>query len=182
MTAKQQWAIVGIVVAVMAGGLFTASRFLSEELAPVNVGSKAPVFAAATLDDKPVTRTLKNYRGDVVLLNIWATTCGPCRVEMPSIDSLYQHYKPQGFKVVAISTDPPGMTQAIRDFAKEYKLSFDILYDSVSAINQQYQIWGYPYSFIISRDGVIHKKWIGPDNWNSPDNRKLIEQLLAASP
>lgn len=181
MTVKQQWTIVGAVVALMAGGLWTASHFLREELVPVTVGSKAPIFEAATLDDKPVTKTLKDYRGDVILLNIWATTCIPCRTEMPSIDSLYQVYKPKGFKVVAVSTDNPGMTQAIRDFAKEYKLTFDILYDSVSAINQQYQIYGYPYSFIISRDGVIHKKWIGPDNWNSPDNRKLIEQLLAAS-
>lgn len=181
MTAKQQWAIVGVVVALMAGGLFTASRFLSEELAPVNVGSKAPVFAAPTLDDKPVIKTLEDYKGDVVLLNIWATTCIPCRKEMPSMENLYQSYKQQGFKIVAISTDQPGMAQAIREFTKEYKLTFDILYDSVGVINQQYQIWGFPYSFVISRDGIIHKKWIGENDWNSPENRKLIEQMLAQS-
>ncbi|MEP6836296.1 MAG: TlpA disulfide reductase family protein [Gemmatimonas sp.] len=181
MTARQQWAIVGIVVAILGGGLWAASHFMGEELAPVNIGSKAPVFKAATVDETPLVKTLKDYKGDVVLLNIWATTCPPCRQEMPSIDSLYQQYKGKGLRVVAISTDPPGMAQNIRDFVKQYKLSFDVLYDSVATINQQYQIYGYPYSFIISRDGVIHKKWVGPDDWNSADNRKLIEQLLAES-
>ncbi len=182
MTAKQQWAIVGVVVAVLAGGLFTASHYLRDELLPVTVGSKAPVFEAVTLDETPVTKTLKAYKGDVVLLNVWATTCIPCRVEMPSMQELYKVYQPKGLKIVAISTDMPGSAQAIRDFAKEYKLTFDVLYDSVSAINQQYQIYGYPYSFIISRKGVIHKKWIGPDDWNSAQNRKLIDQLLAEAP
>lgn len=179
MTSKQQWAIVGVVVALMGGGLFTASHFMADELRPVTVGSKAPVFSAATIDDKPVTKTLKDYSGEVVLLNVWATTCIPCRTEMPSIEKLYKDYQPKGLKVVAVSTDEPGMSQSIRDFAKEYGLTFDILYDSVSAIHTQYQIFGYPYSFVISREGIIHKKWVGPDDWNSAANRQLIDQLLA---
>ena len=181
MTAKQQWAIVGVVVALMVGGLWTASRFLGDELVPVTVGSKAPIFSAATIDDKPVTKTLSDYRGEVVLLNIWSTTCAPCRQEMPSIQNLYKDYQPKGLKVVAVSTDTPGMVQAIREFRDQYALTFDILYDSVSAIHLQYQIYVWPYSYIISRDGVIHKIWIGPDDWNSAQNRKLIDQLLAES-
>lgn len=179
MTAKQQWTIVGVVVAVLVGGFWAATQMLGDELAPVTVGSKAPIFVAATIDDKPITKTLKDYKGEVVLLNIWATICGPCRQEMPSIENLYKDYKPKGLKVVAVSTDAPGMTQAIREFRDQYGLTFDILYDSVSAIHKQYQIYGWPYSYIISREGVIHKIWIGPDDWNSPQNRKLIDQLLA---
>ncbi|MGV3709850.1 MAG: peroxiredoxin family protein [Gemmatimonas sp.] len=181
MTSKQQWSIVGAVVALMAVGLFAASRLMSDELMPVNIGSKAPVFAARTVDTPSTVKTLNDYKGDVVLLNIWATNCIPCRVEMPSIDSLYRELAPKGLKVVALSTDAPNMDQAIRDFVKEYNLSFDILYDPEQKINQQYQIFGYPYTFIISRDGVIHKKWIGDHNWNTPEVKKLVEQLLAQS-
>lgn len=180
MTAKTQWIIVAAVVAILAGGAGAASHFLADEVAPVTVGSKAPVFAGATIDDKPtVAKSLEDYKGEVVLMNVWATTCLPCREEMPSIEKLYKEYQPKGLKVVAVSTDVPGMTQSIRDFAKEYGLTFDILYDSLSNVHKQYQIFGYPYSFVISRDGVIHKKWIGPDDWNSVENRKLIDQLLA---
>lgn len=181
MTIKQQWAIVGAVVAVMAVGVFAATNLLRDELVPVTVGTKAPIFEAATIDDKPLVKTLKDYKGEVVLLNIWATTCGPCRDEMPTIEKLYKDYEPKGLKVVAVSTDLPGMTKAIRDFKNEYGLTFEILYDSVSNIHRQYQIYGYPYSYVISRDGVIHKIWIGPDDWNSAPNRKLIDQLLTQS-
>jgi len=71
------------------------------------------------------------------------------------------------------------MEQAIRDFVKEYQLTFDILYDPTGGIQQQYQTTGYPESFVIARDGIIHKKWIGEDNWNSQGNRRLIDGLLA---
>lgn len=178
MTVKQQWAIVAIVVAVMASALGVGSYVLRDELRQIAVGSKAPDFTARTIDESPVTRTLKHYKGDVVLLNVWATTCLPCRTEMPSIEALYADYKPKGLKVVAVSVDIPGMEQAIRDFVKEYKLTFDILYDPTGGIQQQYQTTGYPESFVISRDGTIHKKWIGEDNWNSEGNRRLIDGLL----
>lgn len=179
MTAKQQWLVVGIIVAVMGSGLWAASYFLRDELQQVGVGSTAPIFTAGTVDAPPVTKTLAEYKGQVVLLNVWATYCIPCRTEMPSIEALYKDFKSRGLKVVAVSVDPPGKTQAIRDFVKEFNLTFDILYDSLGTIEQQYRTTGYPESFVISRDGIIHKKMIGADDWNSQSNRKLIELLLA---
>lgn len=180
MTSKQQWGIVGLVVALMAGGLFTASHFMADELRPVTVGSDAPNFSALSIDaSPPVIKTLDAYKGEVVLLNVWATFCLPCRTEMPSIEALYKDYKSKGLKVVAVSVDNPNMEKEIRAFVKEFNLSFDILYDTAGTIQRQYQTTGYPESFVISRDGVIHKKWIGEDNWNSAANRQLIDQLLA---
>ncbi|MBC8088856.1 MAG: TlpA family protein disulfide reductase [Phycisphaerae bacterium] len=180
MTVKQQWAIVAIVVAVMAGALRVGSYVLRDELRQIAVGSKAPDFTAKTIDVSPVTKTLENYKGEVILLNVWTTTCPPCRQEMPNMEKLYSDYKSKGLKIVAVSVDPPGMEQAIRDFKKEFNLSFDILYDASGAIEQSYQTTGWPESFVIARDGTIHKKWIGEDNWNSQGNRRLFEQLLAA--
>jgi cytochrome c biogenesis protein CcmG, thiol:disulfide interchange protein DsbE len=179
MTVKQQWTIVAAVVALMAGVLGAGSYLLRDELQQITVGSKAPDFSAQTMDASPITKRLEHYKGEVVLLNVWATNCDPCRREMPSIEKLYADYKPKGLKVVAVSVDAPGMEQAIRDFTKEYNLTFDILYDPSGAIQQKYQTTGYPESFVIARDGTIHKKWIGEDDWNSVGNRRLFDQLLA---
>ena len=179
MTARQQWLIVGIVVALLGGGLWAGSYFLRDELRPLTVGSTAPQFTAITLDSTPKIKTLDSYKGEVVLLNVWGTFCIPCRTEMPSIEALHQSLGSKGLKVVAISVDAPGKTQAIKDFAKEFKLSFEILYDTSGTLQQQYQTTGVPESFVIGRDGTIHKKYIGEDNWNSESNRKLIEMLLA---
>lgn len=180
MTARQQWTVVAVVLAVMAAALGAGSYLLRDELQQVTVGSKAPQFAAKTIEGSPVTRTLEHYKGEVILLNVWTTTCPPCRQEMPNMEKLYADYRSKGLKIVAVSVDPPGMAQAVRDFKKEFNLTFDVLYDETGAIERAYQTTGWPESFVIARDGTIHKKWIGEDNWNSEGNRKLFDQLLAA--
>jgi cytochrome c biogenesis protein CcmG, thiol:disulfide interchange protein DsbE len=179
MTAKQQWLVVLGVILLLAGGALAATHFLKDELTSVSVGSDAPGFAVKTVDATPVMRTLSDYRGEVLLLNIWATYCIPCRTEMPSIEALYKDLGPKGLKVVAVSVDQPGFEQQIRDFVKEYNLSFEILYDDTGAIQAIYRTSGVPETFVIGRSGKIHKKWIGEDDWNSPGNRTLLEQLLA---
>jgi peroxiredoxin len=179
MTVKQQWTAVGLFVLLVGGGLFGATRFLGDELFPVAVGTRAPDFHAQTLDIPAHTKSLDDYRGQVVLLNIWATWCDPCRVEMPSIEALHRDLGPRGLKIVAVSIDDPGQEQQIRDFAREYGLTFEILHDVSGAIKKQYQTTGVPETFVIGRDGVIRKKVIAAANWNSAANRTLITQLLA---
>lgn len=179
MTAKTQWIIVLAVVAVLGGGAYASTHLLKDELTSVSVGSDAPGFAAKTMDTAPRMKTLSDYRGDVLLLNIWATYCIPCRTEMPSFEAVYKELSPKGLKVVAVSVDQAGMEQQIRDFANEYKLSFEILYDDSGAIQSIYRTTGVPETFVIGRDGVIRKRFIGAEDWNSTGNRKLLEQLLA---
>jgi cytochrome c biogenesis protein CcmG/thiol:disulfide interchange protein DsbE len=179
MTARQQWSLVGGIVAVLAIALFAASRLLGDQLYPVSVGTKAPPFAARTLDPVPVTKSLADYKGQVVLLNIWGTFCLPCRDEMPAIEKLHQQMASQGLKVVAVSMDDPGFEDKIRAFEKEFGLTFQILYDPSGKITNDYQTTGVPETFIIARDGVIRKKVIGASDWNSPTNRAVIAQLLA---
>jgi cytochrome c biogenesis protein CcmG/thiol:disulfide interchange protein DsbE len=179
MTARQQWSIVAIIVVVLGGALFAASRLLSDQLYPVSVGSKAPPFRAATVDSVPTMHTLDDYKGQVVLLNIWGTFCLPCRDEMPSIEKLHKAMAPQGLKVVAVSMDDPGFQDKIRAFVKEFGLTFQILYDPSGKITNDYQTTGVPETFVIARDGVIRKKVIGASDWNSASNRALIAQLLA---
>ena len=179
MTIRQQWFAVCVVLLLAGTGVMAGATLLREELFQVSVGSPAPDFRAVTLDSTPVTRSIADYRGQVVLVNIWATWCGPCRVEMPSIQQLHQTYGPRGLKVVAVSIDSPGFSKVIRGFRDEYALTFEILHDSTGVIRTDYQTTGVPETFIVGRDGVIRKKVVGSATWNSEANRALIERLLA---
>lgn len=179
MTGRQQLGVVALVLAVIACGAFVITRALGSELHPMDVGTKAPPFSAQTLGTPHTTRTLDDYRGQVVLVNIWATWCEPCRVEMPSIEQLYKDYAPKGLKVVAVSIDDPGTDATIQKFASQYKLTFEILHDTTKTIENAYQATGVPETAVIARDGTIRKRIIGATDWSSDANRRLIDNLLA---
>jgi peroxiredoxin len=125
-------------------------------------------------------RGLNDYRGRLVLLNIWATWCEPCQREMPSMERLYREMGPRGLKVVAVSIDDGGAAADIREFVKEHGLTFDILHDPTGGIMQTYQMIGVPESFLISPDGLIQKKAF-ETNWYAEENRVLVGRLLAAA-
>ena len=178
MTGRQQLAVGALVVGIVAAVAFSASHYLRHELFPVELGSRAPDFTASTLDSIPKQKSLADYRGQVLMLNVWATWCLPCRVEMPSIEALNKAYGPKGLKIVAVSIDDPGTDSTIRAFVKQYGLTFEILHDAKAAITDAYDISGYPETFIVGRDGVIRKKLMSATDWNSPDARALVERLL----
>ena len=177
MTARAQWLIVLAVVALLGGGLAVATLTMGDELFPLTPGTKAPDIRAVTLEEVPEERTLADYRGDVVLLNVWATWCLPCEAEMPSMELLHRSYADSGLRIVAVSIDDPGSEQTIRDFVARYELTFDILHDPEKAITRSYRTTGVPETFVIGRDGVIRRKTYVQD-WNSPANRALISQLV----
>ena len=183
MTSRGQWAVVGAIVALLAVSGAAAMHFLGDELTTIGVGSNAPGFTALTMpsvgEGHRVAKTLSSYRGEVVLLNIWATWCVPCRTEMPSIQALHQSLGPKGLKIVAVSVDRPGFEPQIEAFAKELGLTFEILHDSTAAIQTIYRTTGVPETFLIARDGTIRRKWIGPEDWNSAGNQRLITSLPA---
>src|SRR6185312_1045321 len=99
----------------------------------VTLGSRAPDFHAVSMDASRQVKTIRDYRGDVVLLNIWATWCAPCRVEMPSIESLQRTYGPRGLHIVAVSVDDARADSSIRAFARQYGLTFEILHDTTAS-------------------------------------------------
>jgi thiol-disulfide isomerase/thioredoxin len=198
VTVRQQWALVLGVVAILAGVLWAGTHFMRGDLFPISVGEHAPEFSAVPLREpvypsapgdtgftsRPVApgaapHTLASYKGQVVLLNIWATWCEPCRAEMPAIEQLHREFGPRGLKVVAVSVDRAGDEKLIGDFVRDFHLSFEILHDAPGEIQTAYQTTGVPETFILGRDGVIRKKVIGAADWSSPGNRALIAQLLA---
>jgi cytochrome c biogenesis protein CcmG, thiol:disulfide interchange protein DsbE len=183
MTRRGQWLLFGGIVLVIAAVIGITTYGLRDEIFPVDVGAKAPNFEAVTLGEHEVKSLAEDYKGQVVVLNIWATWCGPCRIEMPSIEALYKEFGPKGLKVVAINAaDPDAADSVVKAFADGYGLTFDVLRDMPAAgqdsIMVTYKTVKFPESFVIDKDGVIRKKWIGVDEWNSQGNRSLIANLL----
>ncbi len=187
MSDRKQWTIVAAVVVALGAGLWLAATRLGAELFPLRIGSEAPDFTAVTIpalegshaSGTPVEKGIDDYKGQVVLLNIWATWCGPCRVEMPSMQRLEQKLGPKGLKIVAVSIDDPGHDSRVVDFARELQLSFEILHDAPGRIQQQYQTTGVPETFIIGRDGRIRRRMIGAEDWAKADVIAYLERLLA---
>ena len=138
-------------------------------------GRPAPNFSLPDLDGQMVG--LADYRGKVVLLNIWATWCPPCVEEMPSMEKLYQEMKGEGFEILAVSIDESG-TQDVLPFMKKHKLSFPALIDSKGTLKDLYQTTGVPESFIIDKDGILVEKIIGPRDWAVPEAIGFFRNLI----
>jgi thiol-disulfide isomerase/thioredoxin len=183
MTRRGQWLLLlGIVVA-LAAVVGITTYGLRDEIFPVDVGAKAPKFEALTLFDHEVKSLERDYKGQVLLINVWATWCLPCRREMPSLEKLYREFGPKGLRIVAINTaDPDATDSTVKAFADGYDLTFDILRDMPAAgadsMIKTYKITGYPESFVVDKEGVIRKKWAAEDDWSSQGNRSLIASLL----
>jgi cytochrome c biogenesis protein CcmG/thiol:disulfide interchange protein DsbE len=169
-----------MVVAIVAGGLVAGAVALAKygpDVQRVEVGASAPDFHAVDLATGDSVSLRERYRGAVTLVNVWATWCVPCRVEMPAMEKLYQSLAPRGFRIAAISIDE-GDPEGVHAFAQELGLSFDVLQDRSTKVQQIYQTTGVPESFLLNRQGIIVKRVIGAHDWSSAVNRALIERLL----
>jgi len=157
-----------------------------DRIPPVTTGTVAPDFEVKDLDGGLVR--LSDHSGDVVLVNIWATWCLPCRDEMPSMERLYQKIGGDGFEIMAVSIDAEAglfdfsgnVGGDIRDFAESLGLTFPILHDPSGEIMRTYRATAVPETFLIGRDGIIYKKVAGGTEWDAPEYVALIRRLLAA--
>src|SRR3989338_2772175 len=136
MTNRGQWIAVGAVFLAI-GGVLGAGLALSCDLAPVSIGSRAPAFRVTDLATGD-TVALADYSGEVVLLNVWATWCGPCEQEMPSMERLHQELGAAGLKVVAVSIDE-GDADDVRRWVVERRLTFQVLWNRTGDIQRIYK-------------------------------------------
>jgi cytochrome c biogenesis protein CcmG, thiol:disulfide interchange protein DsbE len=178
VTRRQQWAVVAAAVAAMVAALAAGAHLMEGRMPVVAVGAEAPDFRVRAVPPLEGMRSLRDYRGKVVLLNVWATWCTPCREEMPSLERLYQEYRRHGLAVVAVSEDDDANVRDLRTFADDLGLTFDIVYDSLHAMEKPYQITGYPVTFVIDRSGVIRRRHLGAADWSSIGSRSLVASLL----
>tara|TARA_Y100001960_G_C14597101_1_gene788739 strand:+ start:442 stop:1020 length:579 start_codon:yes stop_codon:yes gene_type:complete len=148
-------------------------------LGDVNIGENeaklAPFFAVENL--KSNREGLADHKGDVILLNLWATWCAPCRVEMKSFETLYRRYRSQGLTILAVSIDK-GPVETVRNFAEERGLSFPILIDTDGVVEKLYPSPTIPATFVIDKAGQIVTTVDGAKNWESEETFKAIEFLL----
>ena len=152
-------------VYILKGDLFRESQ----------LNQTAPNFSLSDAQGKFIS--LDSLRGQVVLLNFWATWCGPCQEEMPSIEALYQKYRDRGFTVLAVSVDEEGW-EAIHAFLKRLPLSFMIVSDQDQSVGDLYKSLRIPETYVIDRDGKIVDKFVGPQDYNQPVFFKKVEKLL----
>jgi peroxiredoxin len=143
----------------------------------VKIGAAAPDFQLWDLSGNPVT--LSSQRGKVVFINFWATWCGPCRVEMPAMETLYREFGRREFEILAVSTDQQGAA-VTRPFRDEMGLTFPILHDSDFRVGVAYGARTLPMTFLVDRRGIVRHRIFGARDWQSPEGRQLIAILLKA--
>jgi len=125
---------------------------------PAQVNYPAPELTLTDLEG--VTRSLADYRGQVVLVNLWATWCEPCKKEMPTLAAYYNKHADAGFTVIAINDGDPQAD--VLQFVKEYQLTFPVWLDpTYIATEQAFKTIGLPSSYVIDRDGTVRLMWAG---------------------
>ncbi|MGH7232299.1 MAG: TlpA family protein disulfide reductase [Nitrospiraceae bacterium] len=134
----------------------------------------APAFTLPTMDGRTIDST--DLRGKVVLINFWATWCGPCKEEMPAMDRLREAFPATDFALLAVTADQ--QQQAITTFAKGLGLSFPILLDETKDVTVAFGVRGLPTTVIIDRQGNLVGRAIGPRRWDGPDMIALLKDLL----
>ena len=139
------------------------------------VGYLAPDFSLRNL--KGNYESLDSFRGQVVVLNFWATWCAPCRVEMPSFEKLYRRYRSEGVAVLAVTLDKNAGPK-IKSFVDEYELSFPILLDEKGEVERLYPSMTIPFTYVIDREGRVVARVDGAKNWESNKTFEAIEYLL----
>jgi peroxiredoxin len=139
---------------------------------PPRIGSNAPEF---TVQDSDRTIALNQFRGQVVVLNFWATWCPPCVEEMPSLVEMQRRMKAKGITVVAVSIDVD--ENAYRQFLKLHGVDLLTVRDPAQKTPTLYGTRGWPETFIIDRKGVMRRKFIGAVDWTEPEVTDFLSKL-----
>ena len=139
-------------------------------IVPVKVSLPAPDLTL--MDTQGISRSLSEYRGQVLLINLWATWCQPCKKEMPALQSFYDDHRDAGFAVIAINDGDP--TVDVLQFVKDYQLTFPVWLDpTYIATEQAFKTLNLPSSFVIDRMGTIRLQWVGGVS------RKTLDQYVS---
>jgi thiol-disulfide isomerase/thioredoxin len=125
---------------------------------PASPASDVPQFSFSSLEGKTVA--MKDLSNKVVIVDFWATWCGPCREEIPHLNELYSEFKGKGLEIVGISMDTDG-TDGVKDFAREFRIQYPIVMGNEKVAESFGGIIGLPTTFLIDRKGRIAKKYIG---------------------
>ena len=169
--AKAQSASDPVVTAFSEAGL----QLLRRKASPKDF----PLLFASIVDEEAgaEAKNLADFKGKVVFLNFWATWCGPCRVEMPSMEVLYNRHRENGLEILAVNAMEKRAD--VLEFMKNNGFSFPALLDESGKVGNSYGIKAIPTTFLIDRDGNIIMRLVGSINWDTPSIHAAIETLLS---
>ena len=148
-------------------------RLLKEKVSPRDFSLQLLSSAQGTAAE---TQRLSDLKGNVVFLNFWATWCGPCRVEMPSMEAIYNKYKEEGFEMLAVNCMEK--QEDVLPFMEDNKFSFPVALDDEGKVGTAYGIQAIPTTFLIDREGKIILRLVGSINWDTPEFHSAIELLI----
>lgn len=143
------------------------------------VGDPAPQYAAVSLAGDSVS--LAGLRGKVVLLNVWATWCVPCRTEIPALQQIHERHAAQGLELVGVSVDAPGEGEEVRSFVREFGVTYPIWLDPEERVTSTFRLIGVPGTFLIDRKGTLLWKHMGPVEADDPALTRALTKALAES-
>lgn len=150
----------GLVLIAVSAFLISRNTSLQNDFATVPVKVNFPAPEVTLNDTRGVTRSLAEYRGQVVLVNLWATWCPPCKEEMPTLQAFYNEHNAEGFTIIAINDGDPEAD--VLQFEKDYRLSFPIWLDpEYSSTEEAFKTVNLPTSFVIDREGTVRLMWVG---------------------
>ena len=144
-------------------------------LGPGMRSDRGTEFTLPDLSGKMIN--LSDFKGNVVVMNFFATWCGPCRQEMPSLEQVFQAYKHKDFVVLGVAGDVQGQ-EVVAPFVKEYGMTFPVVLDPQNVVSKQYRVRGIPTVYLVDRQGQIAGTYVGGADWNSEEARSVIDQLL----
>ncbi len=149
-----------------------------QDAPPLPLGSHAPAFQSRTTAGRPFS--LRSLRGHVVLMDFWATWCGPCRMATPTLEGLQRKYAGRGLRVVGVSVDDPTTVAQVPAFAKQMHVTYTLVASPAQDIKaaQRYNAGSIPTQFLIDKKGVIRWAQAGFSPSEGPELSALIQKLL----
>ena len=143
---------------------------------PGAVGTPVPAYGALDMAGDSVS--LAQYKGSVVLFNVWATWCIPCRREVPELQALHQELGEQGLKVVGVSVDGGEAVGDVAAFMKDFSMTYTVLRDPAERVMTVFRIQGVPASYLIDREGIVRWRTIGPFTAKDAGLRAALQAAL----
>ena len=171
-SSMKEITIWGLTVVLGAVLLWRVQPYL--QIYKVESGDRAPGFTLTTDTGQGVS--LSDYSGKWVLLNFWATWCGPCVQETPSLNRLHQELGGQGLVVVGVSVDES--REAYEAFLERFGITFPTVRDPERTVPTRYGTYLYPESYLIDPKGVVVRKYVGAENWMRPEVVNYLRSLL----
>jgi peroxiredoxin len=165
------------VAAVLAVAALACSGEARQSYKPLAVGDAAPDYVVTPLAGDSVS--LADLRGTTVMLNVWATWCIPCREEMPAMQRLHTQFADSGLTIIAVSVDDRGSDKSVQKFLDDKGIEFTVARDHGRRVSRAFRTIGVPETFLIDRQGIIVKRWIGEFDPSSEETKALVRTAIS---